>query len=239
MGTSRFVRWLDTRFYPGVEGNWDDTLFRDRVLRVLKSSDRLLDVGGGAGILPQMNFRGLAAHIEGVDLDPRVTSNPNIDVGHVANAEAMPFADESFDVVIADNVAEHLENPDAVFAEIRRVLRPGGLFLFKTPNSSHYMPLISRLTPIGFHKFYNRLRGRNSEDTFQTCYRANSRARVLAIARRSGFKVDYVERVESRPEYLRISAWTYLAGILYERMVNLTPAMAPFRILLMAQLRKN
>ena len=62
---------------------------------------------------------------------------------------------------------EHLEDPETVFGEINRVLKPGGIFLFKTPNRRHYMPLIAQLTPYRFHQFINKLRGRDSEDTFQ------------------------------------------------------------------------
>jgi hypothetical protein len=46
--------------------------------------------------------------------------------------------------------------------------------------------------------------------------------------------VGRVERVEGRPEYLRMTAPTYLAGWLYERLVNVLPVLAPFRILLIA-----
>lgn len=238
MKISNFAKWLDREFYPGVEDSWDNTLFRQRVLRVLKPTDRVLDVGAGAGILPQMNFRELAADVQGVDLNPRVTSNPNLHAGHIANAATTPFADTTFDLVISDNVVEHLADPDAVFREVHRVLKSGGLFLFKTPNVTHYMATISRLTPTSFHKFYNHLRGRSSEDTFPTVYRANSKSAVLALAQRTGFVIEYIERIESRPEYLRILWPAYLVGILYERIVNNVPGLEPFRILLVAGLRK-
>jgi SAM-dependent methyltransferase len=195
-------------------------------------------MGAGAGILPQMNFRDLATDVQGVDLNPRVVTNPHLHAGHIANAEATPFADAVFDLVISDNVVEHLENPDAVFREAFRVLKPGGHFLFKTPNVSHYMAAISRVTPTSFHQFYNAMRGRSSEDTFPTVYRANSRAAIQALARRTGFAIDYVSITESRPEYLRIFWPAYLVGIVYERVVNSTPWLERFRIVLFARLRK-
>jgi ubiquinone/menaquinone biosynthesis C-methylase UbiE len=47
-----------------------------------------------------------------------------------ADAEALPFADESFDLVLGHAVLHHLPDLDRAFAEFRRVLRPGGTLVF-------------------------------------------------------------------------------------------------------------
>jgi SAM-dependent methyltransferase len=139
------IEKLDHALYPGYARNWDDQLFRERVLRHLSPPAAvILDLGAGAGIVQQMNFRGHAARICGVDLDPRVVDNPMLDEGKVADAGGIPYPDQTFDVVFADNVLEHLPDPLTVFREIARVLKPGGVFLFKTPNKTHYMPTIAR-----------------------------------------------------------------------------------------------
>ena len=91
-----------------------------------------------------------------------------LDEGKLSDAGRIPYPDATFDVAFADNVMEHLADPMAVLGEVCRVLRPGGVFLFKTPNKTHYMPMIARITPHGFHRFVNRLRGRAEEDTFPT-----------------------------------------------------------------------
>ena len=49
-------------------------------------------------------------------------------------AEALPWEDSSFDVVVCVDVLEHVKNPRQAIAEIARVLKPGGLFCFDTIN---------------------------------------------------------------------------------------------------------
>ncbi|WP_084594176.1 class I SAM-dependent methyltransferase [Arhodomonas aquaeolei] len=236
---SWLTAWLDRVLYPGYGSNWDDNLFRERVLDRLTGGSVVLDLGAGAGIVPQMNFRGHAKHVVGVDLDERVLENPYLDEGCVADVGDIPFAKESFDLVFADNVMEHLDQPSDVFREVARVLKPGGMLLFKTPNRIHYMPMIARLTPHSFHRAINRVRGRDGDDTFPTRYYANSMKQVRRLALDTGFKVERIDRVEGRPEYLRGTVPSYLAGAGYERIVNATELFAPLRILLIAELRKN
>lgn len=161
-----------------------------------------------------------------------------LDEGRIADAGVIPYPDGAFDLVFADNVMEHISEPEQVFREVFRVLRPGGLFLFKTPNKYHYMPLIARATPTWFHKFVNKRRGRAEADTFPTLYRANTFSTIIQVASRTGFEVDNIDRIEGRPEYLRMAAITYLLGAAYERIVNASDGLAAFRILLIARLRK-
>jgi ubiquinone/menaquinone biosynthesis C-methylase UbiE len=52
----------------------------------------------------------------------------------VQNAEQLPWEDESFDAVLSFDVLEHLFNPDQHLAEVYRVLKSGGYYLFQTPN---------------------------------------------------------------------------------------------------------
>lgn len=236
---TRLAEKMDRRFYPAFGKNWDDTMFRERILRHLTPSSVVLDLGAGAGIVAAMDFRGHAGRICGIDLDPRVVENPFLDEGVVTDGASIPYDDATFDVVFSDNVLEHLADPVSVFREVARVLKPGGRYLFKTPNRTHYMPLISRFTPHRFHRYVNRKRGRASEDTFPTHYRANSRADIARIAAASGFAVETVELIEGRPEYLRMFAATYLAGLAYERLVNAIPVLDRFRVLLIGVVRKE
>jgi len=232
------IHYLDKSFYPQYTNNWDDKLFREKIESLLTPSMTILDVGAGAGILDDMNFKDKVEVVIGIDLDHRVETNPFLDKGIVGDAASIPVPDNFFDIVFCDNVFEHIEQPQEVFEEIYRVLKNGGLLLFKTPNKYHYMTLIARLTPHKFHQFYNRIRGRKSKDTFPTRYLINSEKDIKIIANATGFKINSISLIEGRPEYLRILSLTYLFGFLYERLVNKFGLLKNMRILIIGVLKK-
>lgn len=234
------VRTLDQRWYPQFEPNWDNRLFREMLLGRIDGGKRVLDYGCGRGHVEHMNFKGIARFVAGIDPEPAVFENPYLDEAKILElpSAVIPYEDASFDVVFADNVMEHVSDPVRTFREVSRVLRPGGVFLAKTPNKWHYMPLIARCTPTWFHKAVNRRRGRQEHDTFPTCYRCNSAGDVRRLSRMTGLEVREIRRVEGRPEYLRFNAATYACGRLYERLVNSTSALEPFRCVLMFEVAK-
>ncbi len=97
----------------------------------------MLDLGSGAGTdsLVAAQMVGAAGSVTGVDMTPEMiakarASADEIGVGNVefvgSEAERLPFADRSFDVVISNGVIDLIPDKDAVFAELFRVLRPGG-----------------------------------------------------------------------------------------------------------------
>jgi hypothetical protein len=86
--------------------------------------------------------------------------------------------------------------------------------------------------------YYNRTRGREEHDTFPTLYRCNTRRKIRKLARDAGFSVIDLSTWEGRPEYLRAAPPLYLLGLLYERLVNLSPIFAGFRCVIVLKLQK-
>ncbi|MFC5748837.1 class I SAM-dependent methyltransferase [Actinomadura rugatobispora] len=89
----------------------------------------LLDVGTGPGVVPAEAVR-RGAKVSAVDADPQMAETaarnvPGLDVT-VAVLPDLPFGDASFDAVTGNFVINHVGDPAAVLAGLRRVLRPGG-----------------------------------------------------------------------------------------------------------------
>jgi SAM-dependent methyltransferase len=158
--------------------------------------------------------------VVGVDLEEGVLKNPNLDEAHVSELSNLPFDAASFDLILSRSVFEHFDNPVPVLKELRRVLRPGGHLIFRTPNRFHYFAIAASLTPHRFHQWFNEKRGFAAEDTFPTFYRANDRFTLRKLARATGFSVRELELFEIKPSYLFFHPVAYRAGIGYERVVR-------------------
>ncbi|HET6386779.1 MAG TPA: class I SAM-dependent methyltransferase [Armatimonadota bacterium] len=236
---SKLTRWMDRNWYGAYPDRWDDLLLRSEILKFVRPEDVVLDLGAGAGVVPEMNFLDKAGRVCGLDPDERVRENPFLHEASVGSGEKLPYPPATFDLVFADNVLEHLARPKAVFAEVARVLKPGGVFITKTPGRFHYVTLATSLTGHGFHQFVNRLRGRAAVDTFPTLYRANSPGSIRRLASGAGLSVVKCDMIEGRPEYLRLSAAAYVIGFVYERWVNRVPGFARFRVIILAVLKKG
>ena len=179
-GQLRWVRTLQNlvparlREFDPVVGDW--------------RGKRVLDLGCAGGFMAEaLAARG--ALVTG--LDPAVAAvaagraksrASGSAVDYLAGTgERQPFADDSFDVVVCVDVLEHVQDLTAVIAETRRVLRPGGLFLFDTINRNPLSTLavvtiaeqVLRLLPPGTHQPEGFIRP----------------AELAALLRREGFTV--------------------------------------------------
>lgn len=199
----------------------------------IESGSVVLDLGAGAGHKFSYDLKnrvGPSGQIVGADFDSRVRENPLLHRGVVLDGSGLPFDDGAFDVVFTRYVLEHVAAPEGFLAEVYRVLKPGGSFFFLTPNKWHYVCIAARCTPEGFHKFYNRRRGREETDTFPTVYRLNTRSAVRRHLKKASFVERELRMRECCPNYLTLASPLFLMGVAYERLVNSTTLLAGLRV---------
>jgi SAM-dependent methyltransferase len=97
---------------------------------------RVLDLGCRSGALTRHFLEG--NDVVGLDVDAVALSKAEalgIQPVRADVEEPLPFDDSSFDAVVAGELLEHLRFPDALVAEIARVLRPGGVLVGSVPNA--------------------------------------------------------------------------------------------------------
>jgi 2-polyprenyl-3-methyl-5-hydroxy-6-metoxy-1,4-benzoquinol methylase len=219
--------------------------YYDALRAQLSPSKRWLDMGCGHQVFAEWMTReqeeviARSQMVAGIDLDWQgLTNHAGIDRRVFGDLGRLPFASESWDVISANMVMEHLENPDAVLREVHRVLTPGGAFVFHTPNFYHWGTLVARALPDGLKRKLVRLfEGRVEADVFETHYRLNTAAEVRRRARAAGFDVLEVRHVNSSAT-LKMLGPVVLLELLYIRVIE-HPWFAQLRSGLVVTLRKR
>jgi|APFre7841882630_1041343.scaffolds.fasta_scaffold10053_4 ubiquinone/menaquinone biosynthesis C-methylase UbiE len=127
---------------PGKK-KWAEQVFsRLKRVAIVPNNARVLDVGAASGGFLAAGYQ-LGYNCSGVEPWEEARLNAtklseylNIPI-HILNgtAESIPFDNDSFDVVHASSVIEHVQDVERVFKEINRVLKPGGVFWFNAASS--------------------------------------------------------------------------------------------------------
>jgi SAM-dependent methyltransferase len=238
----RLRRALRHWLVPGLESS--QLRFEEYLWRHGVPSQAWLDLGCGHRMLHEARqdaeraLLSRARFVVGVDLDlAALRRNGSIRWRAVASADRLPFADRAFDVVTANMVVEHLDDPARQFAEVARVLRPGGVFLVHTPNRAGYYVRVARLLPYALKRALSRvLDGRAGADVYPTYYRANTRAGLAAAAAGAGLELVSVETVLSSPALQAVPPLAVLELLLIRQLRR--PALADWRPNLIGVLRK-
>lgn len=114
----------------GFNPTWQRHVAAYSLCAPLLPAGKVLDVGCGIG----HSFELLAPReTVGVDLDPSVLAGQRRET-RVGDMRSLPFAEGSFASVLSVQALEHVPDPQRAVAEARRVLRPGGVAVFVTPN---------------------------------------------------------------------------------------------------------
>tara|TARA_B100000989_G_scaffold287540_1_gene257254 strand:- start:2496 stop:3209 length:714 start_codon:yes stop_codon:yes gene_type:complete len=131
-------------------------VFYDKINKFIKPWHTLLDLGAGRACWYEDDtvferkkhrlMKGKVKLVIAADVDPIVLKNKASDKQVIISVQDLKnFDDDSFDIIIADYVLEHIENPDKFAREILRVLKPDGLFAARTPHKYSYVAIIANI----------------------------------------------------------------------------------------------
>jgi len=196
----RELYWkVERLIVPGLK--YSQETYEEELFRIVQPGMAWLDLGCGRSLLPpwrseaEKRLTARAGSLVGVDPDlAALGDNRSLTERVAGNASLLPFRDAMFDLVTANMVVEHLADPVSQFREIARVLRPGGRFVFHTPNARGYDTLAARMVPEFAKKGMLRvLEGRHPEDVYPTFYRANTPRQVESASSQAGLRVENIK----------------------------------------------
>ncbi len=227
---------LRRKYYPAAGHPY--RIFEQRIDSLLTSDTVLLDAGCGRTVPVLQKYLGRAQHLIGVELVEFTEVPPGIET-HNADLSQIPIPDQSVDLIMSRSVFEHLTDPESVYREFSRVLRPGGRVVFLTANMWDYGTLIARLIPNRFHAaIVRRVEGRAEEDTFPIAYRTNTRVAVDRLAADNGFVVESFEYLSQYPNYLMFNGALFFLGMCYEKLISRIKMLRFLRGWILVGLRK-
>lgn len=127
------AEWWQREFTDGADPEYTEQII-PLILDWTAGFDRILEVGTGEGQVARAMAAVHGATVVGVDPTANQIAEALRRGGgveyHRAGAEDLPFEEASFDAVVCCLVFEHIDAVDAALAEVARVLRPGGRFVF-------------------------------------------------------------------------------------------------------------
>jgi glycosyltransferase involved in cell wall biosynthesis len=195
---------------------------------------RVLHVGCGDGRLGELMR--LSGHtVVGLDAVKHDGVSNRLDSFIEADLnEALPKAiGNSFDVVVATHVLERIADPEAMLAQIRQLLAPGGVVIVNVPNFAHWYPrlrvLLGRfdydrrgILDAGHLRFFTRATFERLVDRVGMRVRRRSTAGLpVQVAERGGDVPDSAERMVARVDRVGVILWPTLFG--YQFLFELEP----------------
>ncbi len=165
--------------------------FDQLILKNITPKSIVVDIGCGRHSRlanHKQNFKKLI----GIDISQKeLNYNQALDEKVVSDAgRKIPLENSSIDLVISFFALEHISNPRHCLAEVERILKPGGKFIFLTPNLLYPTSLLNKLLPWqNFKKrVLEKIAKRRPESVFPVYYRLNSLFSVNRLRRENLFK---------------------------------------------------
>jgi ubiquinone/menaquinone biosynthesis C-methylase UbiE len=161
----RRMRSSDTRFWDGAARKYaarpvaDPTGYErtlERTRHYLKNTDTVVEFGCGTGTTA-LKLASAVARMVASDISPEMIAigrekaqtdgKANVEFT-VGTPEAAPWSDAEFDAVLAFNLLHLIQTRQSALANVHRVLKPGGLFISKTPCLADANPIFRLVVPV-------------------------------------------------------------------------------------------
>ena len=179
-----------------------------------------MDAGCGRTVPVLRNYVGRASRLIGVER-VEFTDVPKGIETFRADLSSIPVPNASIDVIMSRSVFEHLEDPEAVYTEFSRILKPGGRLIFLTANMWDYATLVARLVPNRFHPaIVARVEGREEADVFPVRYRTNTHRAVARLSANARLEIEDYRYLGQYPNYFMFNAALFLLGTGYDKLVS-------------------
>ncbi len=240
----RLYRKLERILHPALK--YSQYHYYDTLQATIPLGSQWLDLGCGHQMLaPWMNqeqaeLAGRSKRLVGIDRDlAGLKANPVINDAVYGDINCLPFSAECFDVVTANMVVEHMDQPGMALEEAHRVLGPRGLFVFHTPNRRSIMMTLARMAPQALKNWLALvLENRKEEDVFPTHYAMNTPADIARHAGSAGFTVREIRSVSTNAITALMPPFC-IVELLYLRMLDGFPVFTGLRSNLIVTLEKN
>ncbi|MFO0965583.1 MAG: methyltransferase domain-containing protein [Gemmataceae bacterium] len=212
--------FLQRKLFPAEPFHQD--AFHEAIRARLPRCGKVLDLGCGdhAALKP---YRTAEREVWGTDFHrhPRLAEpewfrllGPN---------GAIPFPDNTFDLIASDWVIEHVALPRVFLSEVKRVLKPGGRYVAHSISGAHYLTWVRRLFDLAPHELVQeviyRLYRREHHDTFPTHYRLNTVGQIEAGARAAGLEIEALEFFATQ-HYFHFSSVLETLAIVADRFLE-------------------
>jgi len=230
-------RWFDDADHPYCH-------FEREIERQLEPQHVLLEVGCGRRAELVRRFAGRAADLVGLDL---VAPDQDVAAGLAGgtvrlvrgDVAATGLPDASVDLMISRALMEHVREPQPVFDEVRRVLKPGGKYVFLAPNLCDYGALLAKLVPNRLHPTIVRwTEGRDARDTFPAWFRCNTRRALRRLCARSGLELASLRYLGQYPAYFLFNPLLFTLASAYEKLISRFEALGFLRGWILVVIKK-
>lgn len=169
---------------------------------------KILDVGAGHGAFTK-RLHEMGYDVAACDLFPEIFHYNQIECQMVDITSTFPYPDNTFDIAIAIEVSEHIQDHDMFFSELSRIIKPGGQLFLSTPN---ILSLKSRIRFLfrGFFYSFKPLEMNNYDGLQHVCSMTIDQYNYAAIKNGFGAAAFDIDRMQNSSRWLLIPIYPFI-----------------------------